>query len=442
MGSVQFDGTEILNTTYMPQQVRHESVPDRFLNSLPLARGDGEVLISERYGAKSILLKGTLVGSSQSDLEGRIDAFKELFSRVEKNLDVSWNGTTRRYVATCAKHDFDRDFFHISMVPWTAEFVVLSGAGKDTAATTALGAANYVTVTAPGSDSFTLAGSKPPEPVITIDGSTDAPNSVVWPTGALGLQYKNTDTGEAIIVTNPGTWPGTTKKVVIDCALKKVTETITDGTERETSFYGVFPAFQIGTNNVEITVGSMVALETLEPNPLGGTFASTQIRDTTAWRAQAFQLPYADDTFQKITLLGYKVGAPGDLTVMIYDDNGGGPGSLVTGATATIANAAVNGTQTTPDYTTVTFAGPLSLSANTPYYIVVKGAATLDLSNYYGFVQGIGYLADGSASFTSSNSGSTWGAIDDYQIAFKLSYGGIGGAGKVAHSVAYTKTYL
>src|SRR5262245_30774345 len=129
--SVSFDGTDLITTTYLPRFVKHESVGTRQLDTMALSRSDGEVLIADSRGKKTISLQGTLKGSSQSDLESKIDAFTELFSRPEKNLDIDWSGGTRRYVATCTAHAFDRDHYHLSIVPWRAEFTVLSGEGKD-----------------------------------------------------------------------------------------------------------------------------------------------------------------------------------------------------------------------------------------------------------------------------------------------------------------------
>ncbi len=114
---IQFDSVEILNSTYSPRFVKHESAAERFVNSLQLAREDGEILISANYGKKKITLSGILLGTSKNDLESKIDIFKELLSRQEKNLDIDWNGITLRFVATCVSHNFDRDHYNINFVP-------------------------------------------------------------------------------------------------------------------------------------------------------------------------------------------------------------------------------------------------------------------------------------------------------------------------------------
>lgn len=447
MASIQFDSTEILDSTHIPQFVKHESVADRQIASLPRAREDGQVIIYERYNTKLVTLAGTLIGSSSDDLDSKIDTFIELFSRVEKNLDLTWNGGTRRYVATCSKHNFDRDGYNTNAVPWTAEFTVLAGEGKDTSDTTVKNNTNYVTVTTPGADSFTLAGSKPGKPVITLDGSTDAPHSLIWPTGCLGVQYKNTDSGEKIIVTNPGTWPGTTKSVVINCDTKQVFETITTGSSKESAFYGTFPTFIVGTNNIEITAGALVAVTTTE-NVYTSYFSYSeyQITSGTNWNGQGFSIPYTDATFQGITVYAGRLGSPGDLIVSIYADNGSGkPGSLVTGATATIPDSSFVNNVSIKAYVTGYFAAPVTLTANTQYYVVMSaaGANTSGGGNIYLFFVLANILATGDASYQSSNSGSTWSTITNgNQMAIKVLFGGLSATGKIIHQVVYRKKYL
>ena len=257
--SIKFDGTEILDTTHVPRFMKHESSPEREIDSLVLARQDGEILIAERYARKVIKLSGIITGSSQADLESKIDIFKELFSRAEKNLDIDWNGGTRRYVASCVRHDFDRDHFHILFAPWTAEFAVLSGEGKDTSTIKPLDE-HVVNVNSPAADRFSMLGSKPAEPIITIKGGNFSAYN-------RGVEYKNVDTGERMIVTQNSAW-NTTASIIINCLLKNVTDNINldPAIFRNSKFYGVFPKFKIGTNNVQITLGGVVNQQTSEPD--------------------------------------------------------------------------------------------------------------------------------------------------------------------------------
>jgi hypothetical protein len=430
--SIQYDSTELLNTTYRPQYSKHESAPERFLNSLPLARSDGEALISERYGTKTIYLKGVLTGSSQDDLESKIDAFKELFSRTEKNLDISWNGGTRRYVASCKSHAFDRDFYHISIVPWTAEFTVLSGEGKATSTTTALNE-HAVTVTTPGSDSFTLTGTKPARPVITIKGNNFS--------GQSGVEYKNTDTGEKLVFCLPTGQFGNTDIVVIDCDARTVKYSNDGGSTYITeNFYGVFPAFKVGTNNVQITVGDIVNQTSLEASVSDlGSFPL--LTATTHRLAQSFSVPYTDATFRRAKLALVKSGTPsGNITVEIQADNGGKPsGSAVTNGSATITPASVS---TSAAYVTATFSDRVTLSANTKYWLVISAASTVDGSNSYGWGGTSGNYPGGKYKKSTDSGASYSEPTAGFGLAFKILYGNAADTSSVKHSVVYTPLYL
>jgi len=428
--SIKFDSTEILSTTYVPRFAKHESIPERLINSMILAREDGEVLISTSYGKKTIKLQGILTGTSQADLESKIDIFKELFSRPEKNLDLDWNGATLRFVATCSKHDFDRDHFNIKFVPWTAEFVILSGEGKDTADTTALNA-HSVTTTTPGADSFTLLGSKPPKPVITLTNG--------WKSTAVGFEYKNTDTGEKIVVIINRSWQ-TLDTIIIDCYQKKVFDNAS-GTPVEIPFYGVFPQFKIGTNNIQITNGSIINQSTSDTlaSALGN---SGNIQDNQTRWTQQFSVAYSDDSFRAITLVLKKTGAPSQpLTVRVETDNNGQASGTLAHANATLTIAAAN-IGTVRDYVTGYAANNWHLDANTKYWIVVEVTSGVDASNYYSISFNNDNLYSRGGAKHSFDAGASYTA-DVRNLAFRMLYGGSGNqAGGIAHTVVYKKTYL
>lgn len=299
--SIKYDDVEILTTDYIPQFMKHESAPERTLTSVPLAREDGEVLISTRYGKKIIRLQGTLRAASQSALDTAIDDFKELFSRQDKNLDITWAGGTRRYVATCSKHEFDRDYYHISAVPWTAEFTVASGTGYDTATTLAIDA-DEITTAETDSDgnfiyegSFDIEGGKAAAPTITLE-FTSADSAM------LGIEFTNTDTGERIIITRNGDWNGAT--VIIDCFNKRVLDNVLfAGDPIEGRFSGLFPRFFVGTNNFRIKTGGIVNQLSSETSIPADGDAGAFFRIGTAVDdhfAVSLSVPYSDDTFAAV----------------------------------------------------------------------------------------------------------------------------------------------
>ena len=193
--TITFDSVNISTDPYVPRFIKHETVPERILSLMELARENGSVIIAEKYGVKHILLQGIIYGSTQADLETKIDTFKELFSREAKDLDIpDWAGGVgagRRYVATCVSHKFDRDYFHISICPWTADFIVPEGTGREINLTGVFHEKNIASF--PHISTMTLAGSAEPKPIILISVTSG------W-TNARGVSFENTTTGEKLVI--------------------------------------------------------------------------------------------------------------------------------------------------------------------------------------------------------------------------------------------------
>lgn len=431
--SITFDGTDLVTTTYMTRFVKHESVADRAFSLIPQAREDGSVLISERYGSKIIRLQGIIRASTQADLETAIDTFTELFSRPEKNLDIDWAGSTRRYVATCQKHDFDRDHFHLSVVPWTAEFIVPSGEGKATSTTSPTQADGDILgngVSTP----ITLLGSKPPRPTIVLANLSAGSN-------VRGIEYKSVDSGERLIITYPGSW-GNSRTITIDCENRTVTGDVVDGITKALNFYGVFPHFQVGTNNVLLTAGGIVNQTSADTTLSDASTTAIVINSTTLWKTQSFMVPYSDDTFKGITVAAYKTGTPGNITWSIETDNAGKPSGSLVSADATGTISAVDMT-TSLSYVTDYSTNPFSLSANTVYWLVFKAAATLDGTNLYTFgLPKTNTYARGKARY-SNDSGATWTDFTNKtDMMFRILFGGSEASVAPTHTITYYKTYL
>jgi hypothetical protein len=432
--SIKFDNQELVGSTYIPRFVKHESNPDRELNSAELSGEDGSVFISTRWGKKIIKIQGIITGSTQAELEDNIDDFKELLAREEKNLDIEWNGTTRRYVATCSKHEFDRDYFNLLFVPWTAEFVVLSGEGKDTAETTAYdnningSSTDYTTIT------FSLSGSKGPKPTIlfTISG-------VALVGTTFGLEIKNEDTGDRIIHTDIGNW--TDSKLILFDYVNKIVKNNFDGNYISREFYGSFSKFKIGTNKLKIKMGDISCQECV---PTQLYLASQTLNSNSKFLAQSFMVPKTDDTFLGLSLLGYKVGNPGTLAATIHADSGNKP----SGAPIATINfpAAGFGTGVTPSFITKYAASKYSLKANTKYWIVLDPSVSsgVDASNYFVIFTANSDVYNKGNLAISTDSGSTYTQNLNDDLDFKLLFGGTnpGITGIMNVLIKYYKTYL
>ena len=436
--SIKYDGTELVGVTYMPRWLMHESAPARTVQSGQREDADGSAFVSSRYGEKRINVRGTLTADTKALLDDAIDAFKELLGREQRTLSVDFGSGTRNYVATCVEHEFVRDHCDFQAVEWSAVFVVPSGEGKDTSATLALNE-HVVTVTTPGADSFAISGSKPPKPVITLKGAN-------FHSYTKGIEYRDDDTGERVVFTKNASWAADSS-VVIDCETRRVTSDIAlAGTQAEGDFYGVFPALKVGTNNVTVTVGSIVNQKSPD-DVVSDASSGSNLNATTKYKAQSFRVPYRDETFQGLTIIAAKVGSPGAITLRVETDAAGKPSGtyadIASTSEASIAAAAVGAS---PAYVTGYAAAPFVLPANTDLWLVIM-AAGVDASNYYEI-----YYIDASSvvpayqkgrAMASDDSGSTWAAGTPLTYAFRVLFGGRGGqAASVKHTVSYKKTYL
>lgn len=413
--SIKFDSTELRNTTYIPRYVKHESATDRELNVFNLARDDGAILINDRRGTKKIVLQGILTATSETALETAIDSFKELFSRPQKNLDISWAGGIRRYVATCSQHNFDRDYFHLLFVPWTAEFIVLSGVGEATTEDTIVNAdtfnTNYKTKT------ITLGGSA--EPKIRFSIAVNSPNNTIK-----GVELQNTISGERIIVPSSTSLRG--KVVEIDTRLKttKIDDNIVP-------YYGVFPRFSIGNNNIKITCGDIINQQ-FAPDTANSNYGISA-----SYKAcQGFRVPYSNTTYSSIWLeLSYTGNPSVGMDVRIETDNGGKPsGNLVDpNASGIISKNDMAGGSARVWYQ-IYFSGEFSLVANTQYWIVCKPhAGGLDSSNYYAWYHERGMKATYKLGVAGFYDGS-WTLYPNDDLKFKICYGG-------RYDTNWTQTY-
>ncbi|SRR5581483_2106854 len=439
MASIKFDDTEILDADHIPQYIKHESVAERVLVSMSLGREDGEAFISERYGKKLITLRGMLRGSSQADLDDAIDEFKELFSRPEKALDVSFGSGTRRYIATCTKHEFDRDHYHTNGVPWTAEFVVSGGVGYDTEVTTPISADSITTADDGDGNyvhegSFDIEGSKAAAPIITLEFTTaDA--------DMLGIEFMNTDTGERIVITRNGDWNGAT--LIIDCLNKRVLDNVLNGGDPvEGSFYGMFPNFQIGTNNFRITTGGIVSQRSSEDSVPANGAPGYYVRflNDSKFCAMSFTVPYTDDTYGAVKLGLTHEGSPPASTpfAYIWPDDEGEPDS---GAALTSDSFDGSAVPTYPTYAYVTASLPTAtLQANTRYWLGMTISLD-DPPNYFDWngSSDISYPRGGIK--TSIDSGGTW-SDEIGSMAFRILFGGAPKETDFNLTVEYTKTYL
>lgn len=232
---ITFDNVGLNTTPYGIKGINHEETAPRDINSFGLAKERGSIIVDTNYQAKTIQIEGIITGSSQADLESKVDAFKELMSREMKNLDIDYAGGIRRYKATAGQVSINRQYFHLNYAPFTVTFIIPSGVGEDITVTN-----NQTTGITQASKSalVTILGTAYPTPTAKLTFSACNAVSVV---SFMVAGTKITYTG-AIAVNDV---------LIFDTENKKVT---LNGVEKD--FTGMFPSFVVGENTWQIDVTS------------------------------------------------------------------------------------------------------------------------------------------------------------------------------------------
>lgn len=220
--------------------IDHTDGPDMLMSLLPLADADGSSIPAINYPSKPVALAGAIKGSSQADLDSRIDTFKSYFTGKDKNLDINYGSGTRRYIATAGVPKIQRksrSFIALFQVPITCT----NPFGLDTATTDLWAAKNNFTG-ATFTETPTVGGSAPlqlPIFTITIDALTGDGDYV---------QISNDNNSQEILIYGQGLANGDV--IVIDCVQRIVS---INGDVIDYS--GTFLELEPGANSITYTDG-------------------------------------------------------------------------------------------------------------------------------------------------------------------------------------------
>lgn len=253
-----FDSYDLQDANIILTKIEHDNIPAQELKRYRIVRGDGEIITDKRFGAKRILLIGRVNGSSSADLESRLDTLREKvigYNKVNKELVIDYNATTRQYTAVCTAFSVDRRTGTVNFAEFQIEFVSTTPFGKAPASSNLLTSTGQTT--SPNNKAITVAGTAEKQKlVITVEL-----NSFTTADDSNTITLENSDTGYAISISRVWT---ATEILVVDVENFSVT---VDGTEVDYS--GAFPDFAPGSRtliytddfsarNVDITVDSTV----------------------------------------------------------------------------------------------------------------------------------------------------------------------------------------
>lgn len=219
--------------------IEHTNLPDKVAEIFAKADANSSVIPTINYPSKKVSIGGTIHGSTQADLDSRIDTFKGYFNGKDKNLDITYGSTTRRYIATANTISVQRQQ-NALFATFAIEFICSQPFGVDTTATTFINEANHTSSTY--TESFTALGSAPyqlPVFTITIDALTGAGDFV---------QISNDNNDQGIMVYGIGLTAGDV--IEIDCYNRTVK---VNGTEVD--YFGTFLELEPGAASITYTDG-------------------------------------------------------------------------------------------------------------------------------------------------------------------------------------------
>jgi hypothetical protein len=215
--SLLYNGFDLQTANILTDDIDHQSIPNKNANTYALAHANKSALPFINYPSKQITLKGTIKGSSIADTDSRVDSFKAYFNGKDGNLDIGYNGGTRRYIGTATAVDVNRPK-GLAYAEFTVIITCTIPFGMATSATTGINDTGNTTAT----DSFnvTFAGNAPiqlPVIEITLTAVTG---------GANHLQVTNNANGQGMVLLGQTFANGDV--IVIDSSTRKVTR---NGTE-------------------------------------------------------------------------------------------------------------------------------------------------------------------------------------------------------------------
>ncbi len=236
-----FDSYDLQDANIILTKIEHDTIPALELKRYRIIRGDGEIVTDSRYGAKKILLIGRVNGSSSADLESRLDTLREKlrgYDKINKDLVIDYNATTRVYKAVCVSLSVDRRSGTVNFAEFQAEFVSTTPFGL-APASASLASVNAET-TSPNTETLAVGGTAERQKLIftyVLNSFTgDASNTVT---------FKNDDTAYEISVSRA--W---TAADVLEIDTKEMTVKVNG---IDVDYSGAFPDFAPGSRDLIIT---------------------------------------------------------------------------------------------------------------------------------------------------------------------------------------------
>lgn len=185
--TVTYDSYNLNTSPHKVLGVKHRELPKIVLNKYQLANTDGEIVTNTNWGEKLIEVEGRTTGDSVNDLHENLDELFVKLTNYNKNLDLTVNGSTRRYTATIKDTKVDVHDSNNCVALWSIIFTC-SAYSSATSATSI----TYGTYTSSNTSYVkSILGSYKATPSFTL-----TVNTVVPYYNYLYLQLQNTTTNQ------------------------------------------------------------------------------------------------------------------------------------------------------------------------------------------------------------------------------------------------------
>lgn len=285
-----FDGTSLQTANIVTQVVSRDNLPAKNTTSFSFSHSNRSAIPYVYYPNKTITATGRIIGSSAADLDARIDTFKLALSGSDKNLDIDYNGSVRRYVATLNACTIDRTRL-VTYADFNITFFCTNPFGIDTAVTTAINTTGNTTI--PYQPTYTFLGTAPTQrPKITVtltDIGQSGANVLTNPSFEVDTSSWNTVVGTLTRVTTQN-HAGVAAGQVVSAGIAV------------NGFYG-----QVYNNLTGLTVGtpyvvsvwvkSAVGGETVNFGQYGGNTALATATLTTGWQQLKYTFTPTSSTY-------------------------------------------------------------------------------------------------------------------------------------------------
>lgn len=234
-----FNGWAIENANFVIEDIDHRGAPQTDLSIFSMADSDKSALADVDYPSKKIRITGKIICDDTYELGAYIDIFKSYLTGQEKNLDIDWNGSTRRYIATANDVRINRTISK-RHADFRVDFICTEPMGVDTA-TTSFSTASGVT-TASATYSEAVNGTAPYQyPIITI-----TINSLT--AGDDWIKVSNNSNGQEILVYQP-------TFAVNDVLVIDSFERTVKINDVETDYLGAFIEWTLGEQSITYSDG-------------------------------------------------------------------------------------------------------------------------------------------------------------------------------------------